>query len=115
MEGCIYLRVFLFLNFRLKVEFFLCFFLSCIYLRPICAACLHRCCQNCGGRGPVPQWRYKLTLQLWDHSGSAWALALGDVGKALFGLTATELYQLFCTRPLEYRGVVKESMFCCIR
>ena len=48
-------------------------------------------CEKCGKTYPSCQWRYTLSVQVSDHTGSIWATVFNPEGEELFGEKAENM------------------------
>lgn len=51
-------------------------------------------CERCDKKFPAPEWRFILSVNVSDWTGSLWLSCFDDVGRLLFGQTADEVVEV---------------------
>lgn len=51
-------------------------------------------CEKCQKKWPKPEYRYVLSVNVADHTGSLWLSCFDDAGKMIVGMSANELTEL---------------------
>ncbi|OAX85193.1 hypothetical protein ACJ72_00422 [Emergomyces africanus] len=66
-------------------------------------------CERCDQSFPHPEYRYILSVNVCDHTGSLWLSCFDEVGKALLGTSANELMELKENDERAYEELVQKS------
>ncbi|KAJ7112422.1 hypothetical protein C8R43DRAFT_1099590 [Mycena crocata] len=66
-------------------------------------------CEKCNQSWPQPQYRYIVSMACSDHSDQAWLQGFNDVGEAIFGRKADDLFEIKERDDVEFATTVQEA------
>lgn len=68
-------------------------------------------CEKCDRSHPAPDYRYILTINVADHTGSIWVQCYNDTAQVVMSCTAQHLAELKDEDPTAYAAVLKQASF----
>ena len=66
-------------------------------------------CERCDRSYPAPEWRYVVSVNVSDWTGSFYLNCFDEVGRQVFGMTANELVELKENDDAKYKECVAEA------
>ncbi|KAJ7182582.1 hypothetical protein C8R43DRAFT_911065, partial [Mycena crocata] len=66
-------------------------------------------CEKCNQSWPQPQYRYIMAIACSDHSDQLWLQGFNDVGEAIFGRKADEMYEIKERDEIEFTATIQEA------
>ncbi|KAG8954188.1 Replication factor A protein 1 [Tulasnella sp. 424] len=66
-------------------------------------------CEKCDRNYPEPDVRYLMTIHVADHTNQLWLQAFNDVGQAIIGMTAKQLYDIEQDDHTAAQGIIERA------